>query len=140
MFSPQAEEALAVLMQVLTQQPELEEHVHERWRTRGSSAAAHGSPLSADVIAATDALGKSLRELAQPDQDVSSLAKPFAAPSAPVLLLWCYASTWRRDVQLAPILTLAAKQAELRERVAAVASGRVLEGPLADALACAPDR
>ena len=136
MFSPQANDALAVLLQALTQQPDLEEHVHERWRSRIEGAQA--LPLSEEVLAATDALGKGLLELSLPGQDISSLAAPFAGPSAPVLLLWCYASTWRRDIHLAPILTLAAKQAELRERVAAVASGRVLEGPLLDALACAP--
>jgi serine/threonine-protein kinase len=135
MFSPQANDALAVLMQALTQQPELEEHVHERWRSR---VGAPGSPLASEVLAAADALGAALLEVARTGQDVSSLSQPFAEASAPVLLLWCYASTWRRDIQLAPILALAAKQAELRERVAAVASGRVLEGPLKDALACAP--
>ena len=139
MFSPQADDALAVLMQALTQQPELEEHVHERWRSRGKADGdAHGSALSSEVLAAADALGKALLELAQPGQDLSSLSKPFAEPTAPVLLLWCYASTWRRDIELTPILAVAAKQTELRERVAAVASQRVLEGPLLDALAAAP--
>src|SRR6187549_1411446 len=136
MFSPQANDALAVLLQALTQQPDLEEHVHERWRSR--TEAAHALPLSDEVLAATDALGKALLELSLPGQDISSLSSPFAGPSAPVLLLWCYASTWRRDIHLAPVLALAAKQPELRERVAAVAAGRVLEGPLLDALACAP--
>src|SRR3954471_6482329 len=116
MFSPQADDALAVLMQALTRQPELEEHVHERWRSRGS-AIGQASLLSSEVLAATDTLGKALLELGLPGQDIGSLAKPFAEPTAPVLLLWCYASTWRRDIQLAPILALAAKQPELRERV-----------------------
>src|SRR6185369_17058104 len=73
-----------------------------------------------------------------PGADLSALAKAFAEPAAPVLLLWCYANTWRRDLELAPILVVASARAELRERVSAVASGRVLEGPLRDALACAP--
>jgi eukaryotic-like serine/threonine-protein kinase len=137
MFSPQADEALAVLMQALTQQPELEEHVHERWRSRSGGAGAP-SVLSAEVAKAADTLGQDLLALAQPGQDVSSLSKPFGEPAAPVLLLWCYASTWHREIALAPILTLAAKRNELRERVSAVASGRVLEGPLVDALTCAP--
>src|SRR5882724_828449 len=135
MFSPQADEALAVLMQALTQQPELEEHVHERWRARSAGGA---TALSAEVAKAADTLGQDLLALAQPGQDPSSLSKPFGEPAAPVLLLWCYASTWQREITLAPILALAAKRAELKERVSAVASGRVLEGPLLDALACAP--
>ena len=125
-------------MQALTAQPELEEPVHERWRTRQGVAGAVPSTLSAEVLKAVDTLGGALSALAAPGQDVSALGQAFAEPHAPVLLLWCYASTWRRDIELQPVLSLAAKQAELRERVAAVASGRVLEGPLLDALASAP--
>jgi eukaryotic-like serine/threonine-protein kinase len=134
MFSPQAEEALAVLMRALTHQPELEQLVHERWRSRRAAE----STLSAELATAADTLGAALHTTAKPGEPVSFLAKAFTEPSAPVLLLWCYASTWRRDIQLAPILLLAAKQPELRERLAAVAAGRVLEGPLLDALASAP--
>jgi serine/threonine-protein kinase len=137
MFSQEADEALALLMQALTTEPELEEHVHERWRARRGALPVE-SPLSAEVSKAADVLGAELLRLAEPAQDVSSLAKPFGEPSAPVLMLWCYASTWRREIQLAPLLGVAAKLTELRERVAAVASSRVLEGPLLDALACAP--
>ncbi|RYZ04907.1 MAG: serine/threonine protein kinase [Myxococcales bacterium] len=134
MFSPQAEVALTVLMRALTEQPELEEPVHERWRSPKTPSAA----LTPELLAATDALGAALFTTALPGEPVSFLAKAFTEPSAPVLLLWCYASTWRRDIQLAPLLLLASKQPELRERVSAVAAGRVLEGPLLDALACAP--
>jgi eukaryotic-like serine/threonine-protein kinase len=134
MFSPQAEEALARLMQALSEQPELEEPVHERWRRRGAAE----SPLEPEIAGAADTLGAALLAMAKPGEPVTPLAKPFSEPSAPVLLVWCYANTWRRDIQLAPILQLAAKQPELKDRVAAVAAGRVLEGPLLDALACAP--
>jgi hypothetical protein len=137
MLSPRAEQALAVLMQALTERPELEEHVHERWRTRVGLGAA-SSELSPELLAATDSLGGSLGAVAQPGEDVGGLAEMFALPAAPVLLLWCYANTWRRDIQLEPILRLAAKQPALAERISAIASGRVLEGPLLDALACAP--
>ena len=41
-------------------------------------------------------------------------------------------------MRLAPLLARAAPRPELRERVAAVARDRVVEGPLLDALACAP--
>ncbi len=123
-----------MLTHALTQQPELEEPVHERWRSRKATSSA----LSPELASAADTLGAALLTMAKPGEPVSSLAKAFTEPSAPVLLLWCYASTWRRDIQLAPILLLAAKQTELRERASAVAAGRVLEGPLVDALACAP--
>ncbi|HVY30309.1 MAG TPA: serine/threonine-protein kinase [Polyangiaceae bacterium] len=124
-------------MQALTEQPELEEHVHERWRSRWQPHTG-ASPLESDVAKAADEVAKAMLELAQPAQDIGSLSKQFGEPSAPVILLWCYASTWRREIELSRILTLAAKRDDLRERVAAVAAGRVLEGPLQDALACAP--
>jgi eukaryotic-like serine/threonine-protein kinase len=134
MFSPQAEEALALLLQALSQTPELEEPVHERWRSRVGEA----SSLSPELAAAADTVSSALLAMAKPGEAVTSLGKAFGEPTAPVLLLWCYASTWRRDVLLSPILLLAAKQPELRERIAAIAAGRVLEGPLLDALAAAP--
>ncbi len=139
-FSPQAHDALAQLVASLTQQPELEAPVHERWRSRvsGGASPAKEALLTPELQAAADLLGSELFALAQPGQDIGPLDKWFGESAAPVLLLWCYASTWQREVALAPLLTLAAKHAELKERVAAVASGRVLEGPLLDALACAP--
>jgi eukaryotic-like serine/threonine-protein kinase len=137
MISPEADEALAALMKALTEQPELEEPIHERWRSRSGRWAA-GSALPAAIAKAADTLNDALLALARPGQDVTPLAQGFGESSAPVLLLWCYASTWHRDIALSPILLIAAQQAELRERVAAVAAGRVLEGPLLDALRCAP--
>src|SRR5262245_40770973 len=131
MISPEADDALAVLMKALTEQPELEEAVHERWRSRGGRLAT-ATALPPDLIKVADTLNNALAALAKPGQDVKPLAQGFKESSAPVLLLWCYASTWHRDIELAPILSLAAKQQELRERVAAVASSRVLEGPLLD--------
>lgn len=138
MISPEADDALAVLMQALTEQPELEGPVHERWRSRSGRTQSVASDLSPELTKAADTLNAALLALAKPGQDVAPLAQGFRESAAPVLLLWCYASTWHRDIELSPILVLAAKQPELRERVAAVASGRVLEGPLRDALTCAP--
>ncbi|HEX3769954.1 MAG TPA: hypothetical protein VHV30_03770, partial [Polyangiaceae bacterium] len=47
-------------------------------------------------------------------------------------------ASWRRDVELGPLLEAAAKRPEFRDRVPLVARDRVIEGPLRDALACAP--
>ncbi len=70
--------------------------------------------------------------------DVSALGERFASPSGPLLLLWCYASTWRKDTLLAGLLAIARGVPGFEERVAAVAADRVIEGPLLDALGCAP--
>lgn len=53
-------------------------------------------------------------------------------------MAWCVASTWRRDVVIGKLLALAAAHPPFRQRVALAARGRVIEGPLLDALACAP--
>jgi len=70
--------------------------------------------------------------------DVNALGKLFAESAGEVLLLWCSATTWRRDTKLARLLALAGAEARLRDRVVAVARARVVEGPLVDALGCAP--
>ena len=77
MLSPRAEDALAVLMQALTERPELEEHVHERWRLRAGLGAT-ASELSPELLAAADALGGSLAATARPGEDVGGLADAFA--------------------------------------------------------------
>ncbi|HYP90073.1 MAG TPA: hypothetical protein VEQ59_18010, partial [Polyangiaceae bacterium] len=134
MFSSSTERALATLTQALTARPELEEAVHERWRSRPGAVSA----LPPELTEAVDALGEALSSSVKAGEDSSALRRAFQEQSAPVLLLWCYANTWRRDLQLAPLLATASQEPELRERVSAVAAGRVLEGPLRDALACAP--
>jgi hypothetical protein len=136
MLSQKAEQALAALLEALTLDPELQEQVHELWRSRAQARG--GTKLSAELLAASTVLGDELSAVARPGGDVAALGPRFAEPSAPILLLWCYASTWRRDLQLEKLLSLASGQHELRERVSVIAAGRVAEGPLGDALACAP--
>ena len=53
------------------------------------------------------------------------------------LLVWCVANIWRSDVKLAPLLADAARSG-FRDRARDIARARVVEGPLLDALACAP--
>src|SRR5690606_12088529 len=56
----------------------------------------------------------------------------------PLVLTWCAANAARSDVTMAPLLTIAHERPELRELARGAARDRVLEGPLEDALACAP--
>src|SRR5450432_2095352 len=140
MLSAQADEAFSTLAQALAGRPELEEAVRDRWRTRirGAAVDPAGVELPEGVKVAADLLASELPLQTHANDDVAELGKRFAAPSGPLLLLWCYASTWRRDTELAKVLAIAAKQPGFEERVAAIASDRVVEGPLWDALACAP--
>jgi len=68
----------------------------------------------------------------------AQIAEAVRGPAGDALLSWCADNAWRRDARMAPIVAAAATDARLSERVAAVARARVVEGPLDDALACAP--
>ena len=124
--------------------PELAEAVSARWRARsrdgaiGRSLAPVGE-LSAEDRAAADLLGVALPALTLARGEMpTALAHVFEEPEGEVLFAWCAASAARPDAQLAPLLAVAAAVAPFRDRVAAVARARVVEGPLFDALACAP--
>ncbi|HEX3851820.1 MAG TPA: hypothetical protein VHW01_12685, partial [Polyangiaceae bacterium] len=140
MLSEQAEEAFSTLATSLVGQPELEEAVRDRWRTRirGSASSHLDVALPEALRIATDLLAQELPAQTFSTDSVVALGKHFAMPTGPLLLLWCYATTWRRDTDLAPLLALAAKQPGFEDRVKVVAGERVVEGPLRDALACVP--
>ena len=109
--------------------------LREAWQKAGGGAAL--ATLHEGLRPLVTELGQSLPALAASD-DAIALSEVFAEPAGEVLLSWCAASTWRRrDVSMALLLALAAAH-PLRERVARIARDRVVEGPLLDALACAP--
>jgi serine/threonine-protein kinase len=130
MLPDQVQAAISTLTELLSEQPELGEAVRVRWRT-GHEHVNSGLP-------AAELLGDQLPALTHADDNIAILGKLFDGPAGEILFLWCSASTWRRDARLSPLLTIAAGKAQFRERVAAVARDRVVEGPLLDALACAP--
>ncbi len=140
MLSAAAEEALSTLTSALSERPELEEAVRNSWRrrVRGPKKAPLGFVLPEALQAASDLLSAELPTHTCTGIDGGPLSACFAGADGPVLLLWCDATTWRRDTALSGLLTLAAKQTGFEERVAAIAAERVVEGPLLDALACAP--
>jgi len=140
MLSVQAEEAFAVLATSLVGQSEFEEAVRDRWRIRlrSSAASQHDLMLPEALRAAADLLQSELPLQTHTANDVNALGERFATPSGALLLLWCYSSTWRKDTELAPLLALARAVPGFEERVAAIAADRVIEGPLLDALGCAP--
>ncbi len=105
-----------------------------RWRAGGKRL---DGDLPADVRAAADLLGNALPALTQGEGQIA-LGKLFTEPAGEVLFEWCTASTWRRDAQMAKLLAAASVESAFRERSVAVARERVVEGPLLDALACAP--
>ena len=135
MLPAAAHEAFSTLAAALGGRPELGNAVRSRWRAGGEAMAVD---LTADVRAAADRLGALLPALTQGEGELSELGNVFAGDAGEVLFSWCAASTWRRDARIAKLLTIAAANTAFRERVVTVARERVVEGPLLDALACAP--
>ncbi|HYQ00392.1 MAG TPA: serine/threonine-protein kinase [Polyangiaceae bacterium] len=140
MLSVPAEDAFSTLSNALVGQPELEEAVRDRWRIRLRSSAStqHDIVLPEALRTAADLLSRELPLQTHNAADIAALGQRFATPGGALLLLWCYASTWRKDIELAKLLGIARSVPGFEERVATVAADRVIEGPLLDALLCAP--
>src|SRR5450432_937811 len=140
MLSAQADEAFSTLAASLAGRPELEEAVRDRWRTRVRGAATEHAQTDTpeELRKAADLLAHELPLQTHTADEVAELGKRFATDTGPLLLLWCYSTTWRRDTELAGLLAIAATVPGYEERVVAVARERVIEGPLVDALGCAP--
>ena len=79
-----------------------------------------------------DNLAAALRE------NPAALDAVLETPEADALLAWCASSTKRRDTSMAHLLAAGVARAEWSNRAVAIARERVVEGPLLDALACAP--
>ena len=135
MLPASALEAFSTLAAALAGRPELGDSVRSRWRAGGGRI---DGELEGGIRDAADRLGTVLPALTQDDGEVTVLGKLFAEDAGEVLFSWCSASTWRRDARIAKLLTSAAAQPAFQERVVAVARERVVEGPLLDALVCAP--
>lgn len=149
MLPANALEALSTLTASLATEPELDSALRAHWRAGDQHHATAlagdaGGVLTDALAAAADTWSSCLPALTHSEVDTAALGALFAegegqpGSGGGLLLSWCASSTWRRDSSLAPLLALAAAQPALRDRAAAVARERVVEGPLIDALACAP--
>jgi eukaryotic-like serine/threonine-protein kinase len=115
---------------------ELERAVRARWRDAGRGGAP-SSQLPKHLQSAADELAEVLPALTRSDDGIADLCELLVEPGGEVLFSWCAASTWRRDVRLAPLLATALRS-EFRDQALEVVRSRVVEGPLLEALACAP--
>jgi len=132
MIAPRVLEAIATLAESFDTLPGVEDELLARWRD--------GVPgdLPRDVRKAADDLHTELIALVDEllDGEVEAVAPLFAPAAREVFFLWCTANTWRAELPYARLLRLAPP--EHRERIAKIARSRVIEGPLVDALRCAP--
>jgi tRNA A-37 threonylcarbamoyl transferase component Bud32 len=139
-FLAEARGALSTLTTALASHGELEQAVRDHWRLRNPTRTfgSAGGPLPNGLAAPAELLGRVLPLLTHSEGDVTALGALFSEPAGDTLLSWCAASTWRRDARLAGLLAVASAEPHLRARVEALARDRVVQGPLVDALACAP--
>lgn len=139
MLPAQTEEALLTLTNHLASHAEHGELLRARWRAAARAIPLHGKevegPLPANVREAADALEVILPALSR---DPGAVDELFGDARGDLVLGWCAASTWRRDTAMERFLSAAARHPHLRERVVGIARDRVVEGPMRDALSCAP--
>jgi serine/threonine-protein kinase len=129
--------ALSTLAALLAQSPALDEALLAHWSAVGAhDPSRHGLPVA--LAAPADLVAGALPALTHDASVTSALRALFAEPAGEVLLSWCAASTWRRDARLSALLAGAAEQPRLHDRATLAARARVVEGPLLDALGCAP--
>ncbi len=133
----QAQGALAALGAWIAAHPELEESLRRQWQPTRAGPVGK-TPLPPEVSTAAEALEQCLSALTGSTDDVRALVRLYSEPAGTALFSWCTASTWRRDADMAPLLAAAAASPTLRDRAVDVARDRVVQGPLLDALRCAP--
>ena len=137
MLSKEVQRAFSTLAVLLAASPELEDPLQLEWAAGAHHDSQHVT-LLADGRAAAALLGSELPALTLTAEGTEALGALFDQPAGEVLLTWCTASTWRRDVVLSALLAIAASEPLLRDRAVIAARSRVVEGPLLDALGCAP--
>ena len=129
-LTPRAHEALKTLADAVSMLPGADDELRARWREGVAG------DLPRDVRKAGDELDAILAPLTGTDEGADALGALLATDEAEILSLWCAATAWRADVSFSRML--GAAPASARERVAQIARRRVVEGPLVDALRCAP--
>ena len=140
MLSPQVLEALSLLAAAFAEGPEQEAAARARWRSPTHAPSHEGGDhgLSDELAVEADALSDAFPSLTREPEGAQAIGALLDGPVAPVVLAWCAASTWRRDVRLAGVLARGAKRGSHAAAIARIARDRVVEGPLLDALGCAP--
>src|SRR5208282_4708835 len=123
MLPAQAQAALDALAESLSARPDHIEALRARWSAGGRAVAneAPGAELPADVAAAASVVGDALLALARSEGGAVWLGELVAGPGRDVLLAWCSASVWRRDIQMAALLTGLAARPELVQLVSGIA-------------------
>jgi hypothetical protein len=94
--------------------------------------------LGTEQSAAATVVQQSLPGLTRSNNGSTSLASTFDDARGAVVFAWCKANVERSDVRIAKLLLAASKVKRYAEDVVDVARSRLVQGPLTDALSCAP--
>jgi eukaryotic-like serine/threonine-protein kinase len=137
MLPAEVANAFTLCTQHLGARPELGDVLRVRWRAPNATHAGDDE-LPDDLRAAADTIAAEVPALTRTDEGARDLAKVFATDDAAVLFAWCSSNRGRRDVALAPLLAAALRSDALAEYAKVVIRDRIVEGPLPDAIACAP--
>ena len=135
MLPAPVQDALSTLATALLGSPALHAALYSRWRA--ASIDRSGS-LAEEVRAAADALDRAMPTLTRSQNGIAELGQLFGDPRGEIVLTWCAASGARREARMARLLGMAAALPASHDRALAAARDRIVEGPLLDALACAP--
>jgi serine/threonine-protein kinase len=139
MLSADAEAALSSLADLIAR-PELEAAIVRRFRKRaGREPKESDVPgLSPELAKACDVLAAELAPLTLEAGGVAALKSLLDGPAGLVLVAFAHGSSWRRDVSLDALLAKARKNPMLADATLRAVRDRVIEGPIGDALSCAP--
>jgi len=136
MLAEDVQSALSTLARLQATHPEHEDAVRAHFRAGGESEADRRA-IEPEAHAACELLRREMPALSSAAEEVAALAALFGAPGSEILLACCEASAYRLDIEIAPLLVALAETLG-SERIVEAARARVVEGPLRDALSCAP--
>lgn len=135
MIPPKVDESLKTLAREVSEGRTSEEALSAYFSSRGRG---NSVALSKDVRNAAETLESSLPGLTRSRNGSSSLAETFNDPRGNVMFLWCGASVERSDVKMASLLRAAQDSSTFADSAKNVIRARLVQGPLIDALSCAP--
>ncbi len=135
MLPAQVQDALHTVSAALTGDPALAETIRANWALEPIG---DDKRLPEAIATAEEVIERALPTLTRTSNGTNDLVALIGTPLGDVLMLWCTANAARSDARMARLLTVAISNEALRDRAKAAARGRVIAGPLADALMCAP--
>src|SRR6478609_3905391 len=135
MIPPKVEESLLALTRALEAGHTTSGLLVGYWASRGRDPDVE---LHTDVRAASDNLDNNLPGLTRSKNGSASLCDLFTRSEGSTLLIWCAANVERSDVKMAALLAAAISRPEHASDAREIARKRIVQGPLEDALSCAP--